>query len=323
MRAIHYKDHMAYQFENNETVFAIAQRVMLKLKNEQLMNGLELSCNGKARIVYDVQTVKPLLNALPLLDSRTIYQILMQLLNLVIKFEESDFLQKEAIDMDIRNMYFDNKMKQLKCCALPVNCEVDYHDQASWQMKYRQALATILKVCFKDAPRGYEEIYNQIFDGVKSDIEITEFLLTCNYQWYGLGSKVTGKALNEEKINDLSALSKMANSNDASEWQKESEYLAILECNSHTGQNVIYVDCDEFTLGAKNGSAMGKITVGAPSRNHCTITKTNGVLTVIDNKSTNGSFINGFRLNPGTAYKIKNGDILRLADVEFRVKIDG
>lgn len=311
MQAIQLKDHLAYQFEKDETVFAIAQKVMLKQKLDSLLEGIEIACNGKPRIVYNIQTVKPLLEVIQTIDSKVVYQVLMQFLNLILKFEENDFLQKEAIDVNIYHMYFEMETQQLKCCALPVNSEFYCHDQKNWQAKYRQTLATLLKMCFKDAPRGYTEVYSKIFDGVKNDIEIAHFLQTCDYQWYGLGSSVTGKEFTEHKVVKVE------------KEVQENKTIMRLECISHAEQRTININVEPFTLGSQSGDAMGKIRVGALSRNHCTIKMTNDVLTVIDNKSTNGSFINGFRLNPGVAYVIKNGDTLKLADVEFLVKING
>ena len=311
MQVIQYKDHIAYQFENSEMIFAVAKRVLGKLKVENVMNGLEVTYNGKPRIIYETQGQQPLVGMLQTMDGRSAYRILMQFLRLILRFEENDFLQKEVIDVNIYHIFYDVENETIKCCALPIDGECDYHEKTGWQGKYRQTLATLLKICFKDAPHGYRELYNQIFDGRKTDTEIVEYLLDCNYQWYGLGSSITGKEYNENKLT------------------KPAENVAVekpileLEYASDHGNEKITVMNEPFTVGSLKGTADARIAIGALSRQHCTIKKTNGILSIIDNNSTNGSYMNGVRLKPEVAYVMKDGDILRLADIEFKIKING
>lgn len=53
------------------------------------------------------------------------------------------------------------------------------------------------------------------------------------------------------------------------------------------------------------------------SRTHATIRNRGGVAYLADMNATNGTFVNGVRLNPGQEMALKNGDIILLADEEF------
>ncbi len=53
------------------------------------------------------------------------------------------------------------------------------------------------------------------------------------------------------------------------------------------------------------------------SRQHATIETNNGITSIKDNNSTNGTFVNNVRLIPGQAQIIQNGDIIKLANEEF------
>lgn len=48
----------------------------------------------------------------------------------------------------------------------------------------------------------------------------------------------------------------------------------------------------------------------------------NGVFYIIDQKSTNGTYVNGIRLNPMQETELKNGDTIQLSDEEFEFKIN-
>jgi len=59
------------------------------------------------------------------------------------------------------------------------------------------------------------------------------------------------------------------------------------------------------------------------SGNHCQILNSGGVWSIKDLGSTNGTFYNGGRLNPGSPpAALKNDDVIKLADIEFKVSIE-
>jgi len=58
------------------------------------------------------------------------------------------------------------------------------------------------------------------------------------------------------------------------------------------------------------------------SGSHCQIIKINGVWSIMDLGSTNGTFINGAKINPNTAMPLSNGAKVKLADIEFLVSME-
>ncbi len=57
------------------------------------------------------------------------------------------------------------------------------------------------------------------------------------------------------------------------------------------------------------------------SRSHAAIRQTNGGFYLEDLQATNGTFLNGTRLQPGQSVKLTSGDRIRLANEEFRFRI--
>ena len=58
------------------------------------------------------------------------------------------------------------------------------------------------------------------------------------------------------------------------------------------------------------------------SGSHCQIIKVNGAWSIMDLGSTNGTFINGAKLNPNTAVPLNNGAKVKLADIEFIISME-
>ena len=80
----------------------------------------------------------------------------------------------------------------------------------------------------------------------------------------------------------------------------------------------IEINKDEFIIGKSqqrvDGVVMGSNLV---SRVHCKMVMRNGECSVVDLNSLNGTFVNGNKLTPGAEYRISDGAVLSVADVQF------
>lgn len=81
----------------------------------------------------------------------------------------------------------------------------------------------------------------------------------------------------------------------------------------------IDINRSELTLGRERRSVdyclEGNSNIG---RVHARILVRDGVVYIVDNNSTNGTFVNNAKLRPGLEQQLKSGDIVRLADEKFR-----
>lgn len=81
----------------------------------------------------------------------------------------------------------------------------------------------------------------------------------------------------------------------------------------------IDINRSEITLGRERRSVdyclEGNSNIG---RVHARILVRDGVVYIVDNNSTNGTFVNNAKLRPGLEQQLKSGDIVRLADEKFR-----
>lgn len=80
----------------------------------------------------------------------------------------------------------------------------------------------------------------------------------------------------------------------------------------------IEINKDEFVIGKSQQRADG-VVIGSNlvSRVHCKAVIRNGECSIVDLNSLNGTFINGNKLVPGTEYRIADGAVLSVADVQF------
>lgn len=77
-----------------------------------------------------------------------------------------------------------------------------------------------------------------------------------------------------------------------------------------------------FRIGKMEGVADFRIFNNAVSRKHLDIIREQGKYYAVDLNSTNGTFLNGRRLQSGMKEALSNGDLLRIANEEFTVHIE-
>lgn len=86
--------------------------------------------------------------------------------------------------------------------------------------------------------------------------------------------------------------------------------------------NKIPVGKFPFRIGKMAGVTDYRVLKTTVSRKHADIVKEQGKFFVVDLNSTNGTYLNGKKVQAGVKDELTNGAALRLADTEFKVHID-
>lgn len=92
----------------------------------------------------------------------------------------------------------------------------------------------------------------------------------------------------------------------------------VRECNGEE----IYVNKNNFNLGKGKNSDYMLTGNSAISRNHATIITRENKYYIIDNQSTNYTYVNGIQVCANQEYEIKALDIIKMADEEFTMYVD-
>lgn len=77
-----------------------------------------------------------------------------------------------------------------------------------------------------------------------------------------------------------------------------------------------------FVVGKSKHSSFQVFNTSTVSRSHAIFCVKDGICTVTDDSSRNGTFVNGVRLVPGEAVELEDGDTVRMSDVDFVFEID-
>ncbi|BBF44544.1 FHA domain-containing predicted membrane protein [Lachnospiraceae bacterium KM106-2] len=119
----------------------------------------------------------------------------------------------------------------------------------------------------------------------------------------------------KEKEEHTTALVETSHSEPTTVLEEEGKYL--LQAVEKESYNDLFVYCYPYTLGKSAKMADGIINNSNVSRIHAKIERIEGDMMLCDMNSTNGTYINNQRIPKGTKAKLKVGDEIRLADVEY------
>ncbi len=87
---------------------------------------------------------------------------------------------------------------------------------------------------------------------------------------------------------------------------------------------LVYIDKFPFTIGKDPDSVYQIHHNDSVSRNHCRIVCLKGEYSIIDDKSTNGTYVNGYKITPMTPFPIENGSKIIISNetFEFFIELD-
>lgn len=290
-----YADHIAYTFENNDSMFMLGMKLVNKSEND-IISAVDVIYNNQVRLLFGVEKYKPLYEVASSISDSELAKALIKFVESISQIKNNDFLKISAVDINYNRLFYDAKNNVIKYIVLPINYECDFHDGESWSSTFRKTLLLILNIVFKNSPRKYEETYYAILDNTKSDEEILDYIAAYDFSMYTVDNSY--KAV-EQPAKKLAGLR--------------------LEHNSDKGNLVFVINKPEFILG-KSNSADGFITNSTNvSRHHCKIVVSGDSYMISDLNSTNGTRVNGYYLTPNDFYYLNNGDKLSVADIEFTI----
>lgn len=88
-------------------------------------------------------------------------------------------------------------------------------------------------------------------------------------------------------------------------------------------RDIIYVTSTPFVIGKQYGSVDYQLGDDVISRRHLEIKKEGRRYEAVDLSSTNGTWLNGSKFKAGVTYEIKQGDMLKIANIPFSVIVRG
>ncbi|MBQ7429664.1 MAG: FHA domain-containing protein [Butyrivibrio sp.] len=297
--------HIDYTLEENESLSTLGLKTTKNIKNLNVLEMAHIRVNGHDRLIYNTSDMESLSTIYTGMTDANITFVLAALANLLRISEEKAFLCKEYIDLDMDHIFIDRSTSTPKFVLLP--------------MAYEASI-------------GVNEWLAQAFNFVSGliygrDELIAGKLKDIDNQVSKAKSISTENAIEMSKVmHDLLDVIKTTFPNEDEYFISKNNTGSSMTINmalryrGQMGQFAFYITKKEFYIG-KSQEMDGKITSNpAISRRHALIRNIDGINYIEDLGSSNKTYLNNNICIPGEIYQLRDGDVVKLADMNFVVE---
>lgn len=282
---------------NDDTVFLPTEYKVLQSQAEgTFVKCMKLLYNGKVEFFYLADQLKPLSEILQLLDSDNFMQVMSNLLENIIYVKNNGFLSCLSIDLSLNHIYINPTTYMLSLVYLPLEKRL-YKDLRSFENELRTCLLEIIQHVSSLTDSKVKRLSDDL-----ANVTLSLENILSHIKGETMGGRKSGARLD-------------AHTN------RNKQAMKLVATNSPVPFE-IDITKDEFVLGRKQELVDGVISFNKMiGRKHCKIIRQGNRYALIDLHSSNGTYVNKIRLESEQPCPIKDGDIVRLANSDFRVTI--
>lgn len=289
---------LTFLFQEQDSYFEMGYLILKQANLVGMLPYKRIQQNGKEKLCFQISEVVKLSEVLPELSEEEVVDVLYAVVAMTQRVEENGFMKKECIWCKYDQIYYDKELHMPVFAVLPITKEFCYADGTDWEKGYEECLFRIAKYL---SERKQHRMQQLVTLGKLIQMPMNELLEEINQ----LGNGMSGL---------------LVEGGDGIPIEKQSK----LEL-SYTGKDGIYhfvIGEQDFKIGRGAEWVDGDLRLSKMvSRIHCLITKVNKRYFVQDLAGLNGTFVNEIQVPPYELMELEHGDILRLADVEFTVRV--
>lgn len=284
--------NIAYLLNDGVTFFLTGYKVLQSQEKRGFVRCARLMYNGRVELVYFTSGYQPLSSLLPEIGTDGFTAILANLLGKITEVKANGFLDCHNLELAADKIFIDPDTRSVFLIYLPVSTSSDDPGNVNFENELRADLIRLIQSKPNLVSPTMMDICTRLADGTMS-LEALCRSLTARTE---KNVKPCGKG------------------------QPPLAFTAI-----NAPQKVSFqITVPEFVIGKNAGAVQGAVTFNrAISRVHCKIVFLNGQYSITDLNSANGTFVNRVRIKPQKPVPIQSGDVVRLADSDFMIRISG
>lgn len=287
---------------NNDSLFLLTGYKVLKSQTKDgFIRCAKLLYNGKTKLTYFTSEYKSLKSILPTLDGDTFLTVMANFLSVILEIKNNGFLACQNLDLSFDKVFIDQSNLTVNLIYLPINTPpIDF---ATFENDLRTRLIKLITSTPSLKSANVDRVCAELSNGSVSLNDL--YKLVCSIcKGPGLGGRKTRTDDGGVSLPNAA--------------QPELVFSAM-----NAPVKLEYrINKPEFLIGKNISSVDGVIDFNkAVSRVHCKIIYQSGMYYLVDLGSANGTFINKSRIVSQQMHPIKNGDVVRLANSDFMIRI--
>ena len=253
-----------------------------------LLRCYNATLNGMTELVYLTENLVPLSVVLPHLKEDTFVSIAINMCKSVMRIADNGFLNWQHIDFAKERVFVQLSDQTVYYVYLPI--KGIYLAPESIDKEIETFIGSLTKEIPDPDASKMAAIRNHVQSNRDPLIDFIDFL------------------------------SGLLDNNSASQPQHPN---GILKLYNEEKNHTLVIDKPSFSIGKLVTAVDGVISYSKfVGRVHCQIVNNNGEYYIYDMDSMNGTAVNDAPVKPGKGFPLKNGDRLKIANVEFIVDIE-
>ena len=280
--------NFAYILNNNSLFLTTEYKVLQSQVNSSFVKCMKMYYNGQIQLYYITHALKPLSAMLHGMDPQSFLTVASNLFTNIIDVKHNGFLSCQNIDISLEHIFVEPTTYKVHLVYLPTG-ERLFPDTASFENELRTSLVKLVSALPNLSATNTLQFSVDLSNGMLS-------------------------------LENLAVRLKDGKFNQRYAENVGTKTIRIVALNAPV-RVALLINKDAFVIG-KSPAADGVIGFNQMiSRVHCRINRSSDSITITDLQSANGTFVNRIRLQANQPYPLKDGDVIRLANSDFKVNI--
>lgn len=292
--------NFSYVLMDNSLFQPTDYKVLHSQTDGSFVKCMKMLYNGQVQLYYMPEGKKPLSQLLPNLNGESFLTVLANLFQNILNAKSNGFLFCGNVEQSFDKIFADPSTLKVSLVYLPIGIHL-YDDEIAFESQLRSELVRqIHTVPNLAGPRTYA---------------VAESLMDGTLSLENLISIIKNSSAPEPEV-------KKPESDPKPEIPEKPKQMYLLAMNAPVPTK-FRIKKEHYVIGKAGAPVDAAISFNKMiSRIHCCVDRQGDQFKVKDLGSTNGTFLNGNRLQPDQAHPLKNGDMLRLANSIFQVVIE-
>lgn len=291
VRRIKEGKNWAYVFEDESRFSQLGHKLMQPKGQDGLLRCARVRYNGRLKLIYFTEDFQSLSHIFTSLQTNGVYAVLYKLLTAILKIRDNGFLSCTNVDISPECIFFDVGTLEPHLIYLPVAADGNEESMPEFEQELRRNLLNGLRSSGGGA-------------ALEAESGLAEMLADSRGGLEGLAAKLAGGDGSFRHQSGVSGGGTM-----------------VLQCVSEGITGGFAVDKDRYIIGRRKENDGVLDFSNSISRVHCSIVRSDGAFYITDEGSRFGTFVNGAPCGKGQFLRLQDGDSVRLANIEFKVKM--
>lgn len=340
VREVNYGSNFSYILDDAAYFAVTDYKIMQSI--DAFAKCMKMLHNGKIELYYVIHKCQSIQTYFTGISDWKKIEICVKILEIIREVQANGFLKCYNIDLSPSRIYIEHGTDDVKLVYLPINSGNQY-ELVEYEGEFRKNIVNIFQNSGCKDEDNHEELTQFIGNIEKLSISIDEVIKNYKHMGAVTGTKSAVNGVRSiadnrfsspsgvDVFNTVKEVSKSNNisndkvvdsifDNEIEEVMKnvtESSRLKMELIKSNKNL-VVVLDKEKIVFGRDKAESDVVLAFNINvSRKHCTIINDKGNYMIIDEGSSNGTFINEIKIKPFTENIIKKGDIIRIASSEF------